>query len=188
MKRVRKRCERSDRNRLNNRALSGFTLVEMMFASAIGLMVIGGIWSVYLATIKLTGHAQQYSWAQSETIVAEQRLASYIRKASAIESIDQSGNWVQVRMPDGTVSRFAYENDTGENGEGSMVFIKDVVSNSSEETIVASGLTKVMSLPVRNVFTQTGDNNLRIAFRVTKPLSPGECPAEIDVGVRLRNN
>ena len=166
---------------------AGFTLIEVMFASAIGLMVIGTIWSVYLTTIRTASTAQQYAWAQSETTHAGQSLASYIRNASGIDSIDESGNWVQIIMPSGTISRFEYQNEVGLDGMGQMLFYRDV-SLDNEETIVARGLTKVMSSPVRNVFSQTGDNCLRIAFRVTKPLSPGKCPAEIDLGVRLRNN
>ncbi|NCD34180.1 MAG: prepilin-type N-terminal cleavage/methylation domain-containing protein [Spartobacteria bacterium] len=171
----------------NSRHHQGFTLVEMMFASAIGLMAIGTVWTVFLSTIKTASKAQQYAWAQSETLTASQRLASYIRNASSIESIDTSGNWVQIRMPDGTVSRFEYVNITGEHGEGKMLFEKDI-SAGTQETLVAEGLTKVMTHPARNVFSQSGANGLRIAFRITKPLSPGECPAEIDIGVRLRNN
>lgn len=99
----------------------------------------------------------------------------------------RGGQWVELERADGSISRLEYKNPTGVSGAGRMILIPDVTNTNAITNIVAQGLTEVMTLPARNVFHQTSDNTLRLAYRVTKPMSPGNVPAEIDVGVCLRN-
>lgn len=168
------------------RSRGGFTITEVLVASAVGSIAIAGLATVFIWCVKTAGEGRQYAWAQTEALISSRKIMGYMRNASGIDSIDQSGNWVQLNMPDDTVSRFEYVNDPLGDGNGRMAFVRDISSGSSTN-IISQGLTKVMTMPTRNVFAQTGDNTVRVCYRVTEPLSPGECPAEIEYAVFLRN-
>ena len=165
---------------------SGFTLLEMMFAVAVSSIVMAGVVTTFLWATRQAYRVRIQCWAQVETLKSSTRVIGHIRQAQAINDIDDTGNWVELYMPDGTVCRFVYDNPTGRSGDGQMLYRASML-NTSEAKIVAQGLSKVMSTPVRNVFEKTSDNTLRIAYRVTQPMEPVDIPAEIDIGVRLRN-
>ena len=166
---------------------AGFTLLEVLVASSLGVLVLAGTLSAFIWSMRAACKARQYAWAQTEATVSAGKLSHYIRNARAIDSIATNGNWVQLVMPGGTTSKFSYVNSLELVGDGKLLFQSDISDPSSETNVVAKGTSKVMTLPVRNVFAQTGSNSLRIAYRITEPLTPGECPAEVDIGVRLRN-
>jgi hypothetical protein len=168
------------------RGAAGFTMGEFMVASAVSLLVAGGFAIVFRDAIIVGGEGRQYAWAQSECVNSSRRITDHIRNAVAIDDIDLSGDWVQLLMPDGRVSRFEYVSDPNGDGDGYMTFVADT-NGAAPLRIVSRGLTKVMTSPVRNVFAATGPTTMRVCYRVTEPMSPGECPAEIEFGVRLRN-
>jgi len=138
--------------------------------------------------MKKAAWAGQMNYAQSEMMTSSSKIEYSIRNALAITDIDISGNWVELRMPDGTICRFTYWNPTGEAGMGQMMYLDDIASTTSVQRVVSEGLTKVMTTPVRNVFHQVSANTLRVAYRITEPLSSGDCPQEIEFSVQLRNN
>jgi len=88
----------------------------------------------------------------------------------------------------GVVSRLAYENPGGNDGDGQLVFVRNILDPSSQTNVVAKGLTRVTSTTPRNIFEQTGPDTLRIAYRITKPSTGGQYPSEVDMGIRLRNS
>ena len=169
----------------------GFTLLEVLIASSLGLLVMAGTLSAYIWSLRAACRSQQYAWAQTEAAVSASKLTHYIRNARAIADIATNGNWVQLVMPDGTTNKFSYMNSLELAGDGKLLFQTDISNPSSVTNIVAKGVSKVMTQPVRNIFMKDTNslhgNSLHIAYRITGPKAPGECYAEVDIGVRLRN-
>ena len=170
------------------KARRGFTLVELTIASSISVFVLGTLMTVFLRTSRVTYLARQSIYGQTEVRQSAQKIIAYLRGGKNIANIDTAGRWVEIEMPNGIISRFEYINPTEQIGGGQMAFVADISSSNAITKIVARGLTEVMTLPARNVFHQTSDNTLRLAYRVTKPMTPGDIPAEVDIGVYLRNH
>lgn len=171
------------------RRTDGFTLVEVMIALTISTIVMAAMLTAFVWVIKRTSECQQFGWAQTESVKVSQRLVAYLRNASVITNIDVGGDWIEVVMPtNNTISRISYVNTSGLPGAGRLVMVPNVASSSSPTNVLAYGLTKVMTLPTRNVFERSGPNALRIAFRITQPSESGQYPSEVDIGVRLRNH
>ena len=168
------------------RRRAGFTVTELLVASSISILVSGGFIAAFITAVYAAGEGRQFGWAQTECVGSSRTVMNYMRNATAVHSIDVSGDWIQLSMPGGNVSRLEYVPDPQGNGDGRLTFVADVVSGTST-SIVSRGLTKIMTLPTRNVFAATGDDTVRVSYRVTEPMSPGECPAEVEYGVRLRN-
>jgi hypothetical protein len=159
-----------------------------MVAVGLGTLVTAGMLTVFIWSLRTASECRQYAWAQTEAIKTSQRIVSYLRNASVITNIDLSGNWVEVVTDtNGTIARISYDNPTAMAGEGRILLTADVSDPNSPTNILVHGVNKVMTLPVRNIFERTGDDSLRLAFRITKPLRGNAFPAEVDVGVRLRN-
>lgn len=165
----------------------GFTTVELMIATSVSVVVMGGLFVVFVFGVRTAYRANQASWGQTEIRGASEKLVAYMRNAVQITDVDDAGRWVELLMPNMTTSRFEYVNAAGSAGMGKMVFLRDISVTNAVTNIVARGLTEVMTTPPRNIFHKTAPNALRVAFRVTKPYSPGELPTEIDYGVYLRN-
>lgn len=171
------------------RGRSGFTLVEVMIATTIGGIVLAAMLTAFIWVLQRTSECQQFAWAQTESIKVSQRLVAYLRNASVITNIDVAGDWIEVVMPtNNVIARISYINTTGLPGEGRLVLVPNIASPTSNTNTLARGLTKVMTLPTRNVFEQTGPSSVRIAFRITKPAESGQYPSEVDIGARLRNH
>jgi len=181
-----KTVQRTTRGLRRRRRQAGYTVTELLVASSISILVSGGFLAAFITAVYAAGEGRQFGWAQSECVRSSRMVMNYMRNACAVDSIDISGDWIQLSMPNGNVSRFEYVTDPQGEGQGSLTFVADVVSGTST-SIVSRGLTKIMTLPVRNVFAATGDDTVRVSYRVTEPMSPGECPAEVEYGVRLRN-
>ncbi len=170
----------------------GFTLVEMMMSSGISMIVVAAVMTSYLWFVRTSGKCRQYCYAQNEVRVSTQYILSHVRNAQSVEDIDDAGEWVHLRMPDDTVCTFFYTNPLQQVGLGQLLFRKDVSDPASQTSLVVKGLSGIMtsegySKPILlQMMDQT--NVLHIAFRVTEPYSPGSCPAEVDTGVRMRNN
>jgi len=165
----------------------GFTVTEVMVASAVSMVVIGALMTVFLTVADVLYEAKQRAYGQAEVQVSVNKMLQFMRSANEISDIDPAGEWVSLKMPDGRHCRFEYYNPNKKTGEGQMIFMPDVTSTNAFTNVVARGLTEVMTDPPRNIFHKTSDTTLRIAFRVTMPLSPGAAPAEVDTGVFLRN-
>jgi hypothetical protein len=144
---------------------------------------------VFIWAMKAAFESRQYAWAQSEAVASSQKLVAYMRNATDIHAIGLSGDWIELSMPpSGTVSRISYQNPSLEPGAGVLAFVADTGDPLSPTNVVAEGVTKVMTFPVRNVFEKTGANSLRLAYRITRTTQRGTFSAEVDTGVRLRNN
>jgi len=174
--------------RQSGKNANGFTLIEVLVTSSIALLVMGGTLSVAMWTMRRAAWARQMGYAQTETMKSSSHLRYCIRNAVAVNAIDESGDWVELRMPNGSVSRITYWNPTETRGMGQLVYMDNIASSTAVQRVVSEGLTKVMSVPSRNVFHQTSANTLRMAYRITEPLSPQACPQEIEFSVELRNN
>jgi type II secretory pathway pseudopilin PulG len=179
---------KSDAQR-SNRKLAGFTLTEFVVAASLGTLVASGMATSFIWSLKTASECRQYAWAQTEGIKSSQRVLAYFRNAVAVTNIDAGGDWIEiVSDTNNTVARFTFQNPTTESGKGKVIFVADVSDPTSPTNVIVDGVTKVISTPQRNVFEQTGPDSLRMAYRITKPLRSGEFPAEVDVGVRLRNH
>lgn len=165
----------------------GFTLVEVMVSSAISSVVLAAVMTCFVWTANQAHETRARSWGQVESLKSSVGILSTLRMASDIIGIDGEGNWILVRFPGGGVSKFTYVNPTQASGDGYMLFQPDM-SDSHSELVIAEGLSKVMTLPVRNVFEMTSASTLRVAYRVTRPHDPIDLASEVDVGVRLRNH
>ncbi len=166
---------------------SGFTLVEVLIASSVSGFVLTAVLGTHVWFMQKAVQCRQYAYAQSEVRASSRKILSYIRNAESIDAVATNGTWVRLKMADGTLSGFSYENPTKEPGMGHMVFVPDISDPSAATNIIADGLTEVMTGNKPNIFVQTAADVLRVAYRVTEPLSPGECPAEVNTAVRLRN-
>ncbi|MCG3146578.1 MAG: hypothetical protein PCFJNLEI_00009 [Verrucomicrobiae bacterium] len=165
---------------------SGFTLVEVMVAATVSLLALSALMTSFIWMMRVVQKSNQYAAVQHEANRSSQSVQRYIRNAVAIDAVDVSGNWVRVRMPSGKVSQFSYISDPTASGLGRLTFLSDV-STTAATNIVAVGLSKVMTVPTRNVFEKTGANTLRVAYRISKPYRGTDCAAEVDTGIRLRN-
>ena len=87
--------------------------------------------------------------------------------------------------PSNAVARFTYSNPGNTMGGGRMLFIASTALSTNATTVEAKGLSVI---PGRKIFDQPGTNSVRMAYRITKPASSGIYPADVDIGVRLRNN
>ena len=135
----------------------GYTLIEVVVSSALGMIVMVGVLTVFIWALRTGAQCRQYAWAQSSSVSSAQRVVSTIRSAMAIHAVDVSGDWVELRMPPtGRVARFSYERAVGPDDEGLLVFVSDVNDPTSPTNVVANGVTKVMTMPVRNVFERSG--------------------------------
>ena len=166
------------------RNAAGFTLVELVVSTALGSLVMIGILTLFLWALRTASECRQYAWSQAEAVKSSQKIMTYLRNGMAIHNIDVSGNWVEISMPPtGRVSRVSYD----ASGVGTLLFVADVYAPAASTTTVATGVSKVMGMPVRNVFERSGSNTLRVAYRITRPMGEDVYPAEVDVGLALRN-
>jgi prepilin-type N-terminal cleavage/methylation domain-containing protein len=167
----------------------GFTLVEVMVASAVGLLVLGGVLSIFIWALGAAFECNQNAWVQADAVKSSQRILSYARNAMGVRAIDAAGTWVELSMPaTGVVSRFSYVNPTAGEGDGRLIFVPDLAHPLAGTQLVATAVTEVMSQPSRNFFQQTGPQTLRVAYRVARRSRHRMCSAEVDFGVRLRNH
>ena len=179
---------RSDKQ-WSDRRLAGFTMTEFVVAASLGTLVAAGMATAFIWSLKTAVECRQYAWAQTEGIQSSQRVLAFMRNAVAVTNIDVGGDWVElVTDTNSTVARFTYQNPSAKPGKGQIIFRPDISKSAGATNVLVNGVTKVVSIPPRKVFEQTGADSLRVAYRITKPLKRGDYPAEVDIGVRLRNN
>jgi Tfp pilus assembly protein PilW len=165
----------------------GFTILEVMIASSISTMTLGALMASFIWTMRQSHETNTRAWAQVESLKSSVNMIDSIRNASRIDSIDGEGNWVELRYPDGSIGRLSYRNESGQAGAGFLLYEPDLAQGNVSLKLVAKGVSKVMTTPVRNVFERTSPRSLRVAYRVTKPLAPVDVASEVDIGVCLRN-
>ena len=166
---------------------AGFTLLELVISTALGALVMIGVLTLFVWALRTSAECRQYAWSQADAVKSSQKIITYLRNGVAVHAIDGSGNWVELSMPPtGTISRLSYDPSASPDG-GRLLFVANVGAASASTSTVATGVSKVMSLPVRNIFERSGTNTLRIAYRITRPMGDEVYPAEVDVGIMLRN-
>jgi len=151
---------------------AGFTLTEVLVASSISTLVAAGVMTVFIWCGRQASLCAKIAWSQNEAMRTSDKLTLYVRNAAEIAAIDEvEGTWVDLRFPDGTTARLAYSNAVPELRDGRMFLQR----TNGTEMIVARGLTEIQSPEgfTTPVFSKTRDNALRIAYRVSEPVSSG---------------
>jgi len=171
---------------------SGFTLVEVLTATSIAMIVLGGLMTVFLWCGRQVDQASRVSWSHMEALESSRTILCYLRGAKQILAIDTNEHrWVEVLQSNGEVGRLVYDNPVLHQRDGYMYLTND----NGRSTIIARGMTEIMepgySPPV---FRLMDGNSLRVSYRVVEPIAkrPGEIRdhtlgAIVDTGVCLRN-
>ena len=175
------------------RLRAGFTVPELVIASALGLLVSAGVLTVFLWTGEQAALCSKISSSQDEAMRTMEKVTDLLHNGSSVAGIDvSSGRWVQVRFPDTTVSCLTYSNDVTGLRNGALY----LQETNTTQLLVARGLTSVMDSRgfTTPMFTQTRSNSLRIAFRVATPTQYGtgaandsQYAASVNFAVTLRN-
>lgn len=150
----------------------GFTLIEMLVAATVTSLVAVAVVTCFVWSAKQAALCSKIAWSQDEAMRTSGKLTAYVRNASEVVGIDVSqGRWVRLRMPGGGVVRLSYTNMPSRIRDGQVVLRR----SNSTEVVVARGLTEIMSSQgyTTPVFTKTGNNSLRIAYRVAEPVGSG---------------
>lgn len=159
-------------NKKRRAARSGFTLLELMVASSLSLVVVTGVLTAFVWTVRQAALTAKIAWSQNEAMSTSTKLTMYVRNAQQILSIDESeGTWVQLQFIDGSVGRLVYSNAVPLLRDGRMYIEK----TNDVQTLVARGLTEIQDSYgfTTPVFYRTRTNSLRIAYRVAEPAASG---------------
>jgi len=177
----------SERSRAQRRACSGFTLMEVMVASAVGLLVMGGA----MAFMQFAGTSMSGVTAQSginqqagnaiEFIQSRARLATMV-------SNDASGKVLTLAFDDNPLvdsdgdgkayndqnhfERFQFlglNGSTNTASTNSLVYIPDI-SGTNRQVLISSG---IHTLPGYNIFTVTNRSTAIIRFRIVPAYAAG---------------
>lgn len=172
----------------------GFTLIEVMVASAISVIVCAGVMSLFLWCGNQSALCCRVAWSQNEAMRSRGKVTAYIRNASAITGCETNrGSWIQLKFPDGTSVKLVYSNSTS-TIRGGQLYLK---RTNSTEIIIARGLTQIMdsvgfTTPMFQPVPQS--NAVMIAYRVSEPVAAGVAAADdddyaaiVDTTVGLRN-
>ncbi len=173
---------------------AGFTLVEILVALMVGLAVLSGVMTAYVWMAQKISFAEKVSWSHRMALTSGRDVMDYLRNATEILAIDADNAWwVEVRMPDGSESRFVYVNPVEFQRDGYMYMTN---AASGRCMVVARGMTEIMTSDgfSPGIFTQTSPSTLRLRYRVVEPVPqrPGEnqdslLGAIVDETVCLRN-
>jgi hypothetical protein len=150
----------------------GYSLLEVMIASAVGTAVTIVVMTTFLWTGRQSNLCAKIAWSQTEAMRTSGKIEAYVRNASSISAIDQNlGNWVEFRFPNGETSRFTYYNLPNSPRDGKLYLQR----TNTVETIVARGLTKITSTNGYSMpmFTKVNDRAVRISYRVAEPTPTG---------------
>lgn len=191
-----KRTGRGRRDKGSRRG--GYTIAEVMIASAISLLVMAALGKVFVTTLWATAAVSHQSWAQMHRVKAVRWMTDYMRGASGVDGIHDGGDRILLNMPDGTISQFEYIADSESVGNGRLVFFRDVVSGSPSN-IVSRGISGVMedeffgieTQPMFHLIPDRACETVRVAFRIDKPQTPlkyAGCAVNVKFSVRLRNS
>jgi prepilin-type N-terminal cleavage/methylation domain-containing protein len=151
---------------------AGFTLTELLVASSISALAVGGVLTTFIVSLREATLSSKIAWSQNEAMNTSAKLTMYVRNAKEIVSIDEShGQWVELRFPDDTTGRLVYSNAVPDLRDGRMFIQRP----NGTQVIVARGLTEIQDSKgfTTHVFTKTRDNSLRIAYRVAEPVGTG---------------
>ena len=87
----------------------GFSVIELLVAATIGVLVVGGLLSLYLATTRSFGESNAQVALQRQGALALDEIGRQVRRASAIALATCNGvpNSAQVSTPAGTVCYYA---------------------------------------------------------------------------------
>ena len=156
---------------------SGFTLLEVMIASAVALLVGAATVAVFLWSGSQFFLSSKIAWSQNEAMRSSGKILSFVQNASEIIQYDTNkGTWVQFRFPDGTIGKLIYSNKTATLRDGRLYLQR----TNNYTVVVARGLTEIMTdagftTPMFNV---TGPNIVRVEYRVSEPVAEGTQAAD----------
>lgn len=165
-------CTERRRGRRRN---AGFTLSEVMVASALSGLVLLIVTSVFIMTGSEMVLCSRLAWSQNEAMRTQWRLVSYLRNASALLQVDPTGQWAQVRFDGGETGFLQYFNENGGIREGQLTLTRTTPDSTSTETLVARGLTEIMDVDGARIpmFTRANARTLRISMRISEPVASG---------------
>ena len=170
---------------------AAFTLVEMLVASSISTLVMAGVVTTFVWSIRQATLSSKVSWSQNEAMKTSAKLAMYVRNAVEVAAMDNEGTWVQLRFVDGSTARLAYSNDVPNLRDGRLYLQR---ANGSE-TIVARGMTRIQDSNggATPLFRMSRGNCMNMAYRVSEPreasnpAADGQYAAHVRLAVCLRN-
>ena len=97
---------------------SGYSLVELLIAMAIGLVLLGAILSIYLGTSVAGRQSNTVSRMSEDAGIALETLARHIRMAGYSEPLLMAGRNAATANAAGQLAQFADSNLTGEGLKG----------------------------------------------------------------------
>lgn len=159
----------------NNR--SGFTLLEVIIASAVALLVGASTMAIFLWCGSQFFLSSKIAWSQNEAMRSSGKIQAFIQNASSVIQYDTNkGTWVQFRFPDGSIGKLIYSNKTDTLRDGRLFLQR----TNNYTVVVARGLTEIMTdagftTPMFNV---TGPNIVRVEYRVSEPVASGDQAAD----------
>ena len=175
-------------------ARAGFTLPEIMVASAVGVLIAAGVMTCFLWCAEQATLGVKIAWSQNEAMRAANKLTDYVRNAAAVTNIDVvNGKWVDLLLTNRAVVRLTYTNTTGQLRAGRML----LTSSNNVNVLVARGLTQIMDGQgfTTPMFTLNSKSNiLQVAYRVSEPTASdgreandGDFAICVRFGTYLRN-
>ena len=156
----------------NNGRRAGFTVPEVLVASAIGGIVTLGVMTTFIWSGKQASLCTRIAWSQMESMRTSGKLTMYLRNAREIVDIDEvEGRWVRLRFPDHSIGTLAYSNAVPDQRDGRLYLLRD----DGSEVIVARGLTEIQDDEgfTTPVFRKVRGNALSLAYRVAEPVRGG---------------
>jgi hypothetical protein len=163
-------------------------LLELSAGASVGGVVLGGVAAVLVWTVRMTNECRGSAWASAEASLSSQQIVDHMRNAMAVHEVAADGSWIEVRMPaDGEVCRFSYEPSSEPRKGGRILFFPETGGTNRPPVVVAKGVFGASRRSEQPLFEVTGPNTVRVAYRVLAREWASARPAQVDIGVHLRN-
>lgn len=154
----------------------GFTLVEVMVATALSVLVFVALYTVYGWSAELSTLCGKKNRSQVAAINSSVRMMDCIRNASQISGIDsENGRWVELTYAGGETAIIAYTNspEVARHGGGGLGLFRP---SKSPIWFVKNGITEMMDeqgfdSAVFSVNSRT--NMLYVRYRTSQPSANG---------------
>lgn len=162
----------------------GFTLVELMVASAIGVIVLLGSMSMYLATTRAFAQSSSQVVLQRQGTLAVQQIAQQLRRASTLGTacapagttgrslLVTINNTVPASLAD--AGTYCYYAGSGTNGAAAGALCERFTPVGG----VAGSCRDLLAGPQAALVRQTGQTGISLVRQPT-PADPG-CPRHSD--------
>lgn len=160
----------------------GFTIIELMIASAIMLLVLGGVITVYIVSNTFIQAGIAEVSIQKDAQVIGEKIIRWVRSGSNAE-IFGSGDSIQIETkiainPSQTVtSAISYIDGHDE------IYYDSNISDGVPSSLILDGVYKLTG---RNIFSKTG-NIINVNFGIESDYLHGRIqPVEVSLRIRMR--